>query len=564
MGRLASGPVALTVPRLSSIHTEAIADLAAQLRYSGRDALRRQIKRAEQLAETTAPDDLLAIDDIVATLTGYRDTEPTGVYVAGAALLADLSAFVEQLCAWAKLTTADTPDALSIDDVAQRWNVSRRTIERARRRGLIARRIADSTVPGSVRLVFMPSVIAAYETQHRTQLTSSDNFSRTDARTREVITRRARSMRDKHGSSLHAAAVRIAPRVGRSVAAVRSILERHDASSDTPIFDQPPRWTPASRRAVLSAWRAGIDISSIADRWGKSQATIRRVIAEERAALLTQLDWPAIPEEASNTGTAVITNAVVRTDLASPSHAPLHALLQRDTPAPVAEPAIEHARACARWMLLATAANNIARLPKSQPSSEALDRIETDLRHAHKLAVTLASAHTRLIIDTAESVLGTPIERLLPAERSAVLHLSFRTALDAAVRFNPWGRGRMAGAISPAVTKAVATWARQHLPQDNPDRAATIVPRDEMLPAWQEPPRPWQRVLTRNARAERTALALGNTHDHAAWLIDRFGLATDAPHTLAELAARRGITPQAAIRIERRALAALSQRDRQP
>src|SRR5688572_23587481 len=97
------------MPPLGRMVVTALEDLARQLRFTPREALLRDIQRAEALASQIGPDAVYEEDWIVGQVTGYRPKMDNPASVVGQALLADLSAFVERLSAAATLTPADLP-----------------------------------------------------------------------------------------------------------------------------------------------------------------------------------------------------------------------------------------------------------------------------------------------------------------------------------------------------------------------------------------------------------------------------------------------------------------------
>src|SRR5205823_1057158 len=111
--------VLISMPRLPTLRTRVLQELARQLRFESAGAARRQLARAEELAlqllEESGPagaagPDRFPEEWVVFRITGLR-TEPAGGpgdgVVARGALLSDLPALIDRLSAAAKLTERD-------------------------------------------------------------------------------------------------------------------------------------------------------------------------------------------------------------------------------------------------------------------------------------------------------------------------------------------------------------------------------------------------------------------------------------------------------------------------
>ena len=100
------------MPRLPTLRTRVLQELARQVRFQSEDAARRQLGRAEELAlqllEEKAADAPAAYPEewVVFRITGLR-TETGGDVVVREALLGDLPALIDRLSAAAKLRVED-------------------------------------------------------------------------------------------------------------------------------------------------------------------------------------------------------------------------------------------------------------------------------------------------------------------------------------------------------------------------------------------------------------------------------------------------------------------------
>lgn len=473
------------MPPLSSIRVTALRDLAEQLRFAPRDALLRDVERAEALAREVDPAGKYPPEWIVFRVTGYRpDTTPAAdVPVTGDVLLSDLSAFVERLCDATRLTRADAPAAIDADTLARSWNVSRKTLDRYRRRGLVARRvIADA---GHAALVFMPAVIEAFAGKNAGALSRAAGFSRITPPLERSIVRRAARYHTALGWSLNQAAQRLAQRLDRSHEAIRQVLKRAEqrtkARGDAPIFDERGPLSPHDRRVLWRCWLRALEPGQVALRLKCSRASALRAINLERFAHLTMLLGTALAGAPRTLPKANLNHPACSTALGQPGASSIAELFaDADSRGPTSA-ADEVARIAAIRHLHARAVHTIRQIDRLHPSAESLDAIETDLRWSSRIKAELVRAQLPLVVATLRGRLGDALARLDSATQRAAIAAALQGVFHAVDSHDPasaTGRGgRLAGVASLEIDRALVRWmkdAAAHLPADNA-RAATRI-----------------------------------------------------------------------------------------
>jgi len=173
------------MPRLSRLHVGALADLADQLRFAPKRRILAQLAAATGLAGEIDPEQTYPEDWVVFRITGFRPEIESPSLIVGAALRGGLSAFVERVSDRAELTAGDLPAFLHIDELTARWHVSRKSLERARRQGLVAARYTDPD--GTVRLAFTERAVERFEAANREHLREAAAFNRiSDAQSRHL------------------------------------------------------------------------------------------------------------------------------------------------------------------------------------------------------------------------------------------------------------------------------------------------------------------------------------------------------------------------------------------
>jgi len=561
------------VPRLSAISQPAVEHLAGQLRFAPPDALLRAVERVEELAAEIDESTEYPADWLAFRVTGYRSDRTVSAMnpMRGSALMADLSSLAERLSQGAKVSidAARSSGMVGVEELSTRWKVSRKTIDRLRRRGLIARRAIDSR--GRAALVFAPGVIERFEIKRAATLANAGEFTRIDPDTEERIVRRAVKYRRLFGWSLSTAAARLAERFGRSHETMRALLLRQGPALALP--SRPRVKRDAGREAMLALSR-GEEPREIAARSGVTARGVLRAAALARRSLLVaerkagHLDASASPMfDHRDADEVILASAPVREGLGEPGVTDLLALLHAARQRDVRPPHEESSRALAYHYLRFAASREIAAVDSQHPSATALDKIETRLRFAACLKAALMRPHLYLVMETLDGLLGAPPEEL-PLGMSSVQLVSLVLAAlgglgEGVDQFEPQRPGRMgAGRLAAPAGLALARVCTRWLKSSGLEGGARQVKRaaGRLLPGvaitdWTLSCAPWQAWLEPDPRV-RAALP-GLDASSRELLETRFGWNGAPPLTLAEIAKSMRTTVARAAVLERRSLRAV-------
>ena len=551
------------MPPLAKCKIPEIADLADQLRFASVEALVRQVEAAESLAADLNESERYPVDWLVFRITGHRPESEGGRAVfTGSAVLSDLSAFVERLCESAEFGTVDLPDgSVDADTLAERWSVSRKTIDRSRRKGLIARRVRNDR--GRASLYFSPASVSAYEHRRGDAIEKAGSFSRLDQKTEATIIRRAARYRAVFQCTLNQAAVRLADRFGRSHQGIRELLERHDArereQGGEPIFEERPDRSAHTQIVALRLSRSGAEPSEIAGeifgpRADKRRAT--RLIRQARARLLRRLVLDGPVGSAFNRRDAdevLLAPESVRTGLGGGEGAADLAgfvrVIREVTPA---SPTVEAARTVAHQYLRFRAKKMMEKLSETDPNPTRLDEIETRLRWAMLLRAELVRSELGVMGTAIERQGGRSMDRIPPHQLRPLLLAGLVSMGEAIDRFAPFHGGRLAGAVSIRLSKAITRQidnpgSAYNVARHRPATGAAMPDFTRMWPgvAWSAwlAPLPGLRDAYQHLEG-RDRLVIGR----------RTGFDGDAPETITELAKRLETTRMHAARYERAAI----------
>lgn len=176
--------------------------------------------------------------------------------------------------------------------LARRLNVSVKTISRWRQLGLRWRWVRDGGEQDQAKIVVPQSALTRFQRDHAQRVESAGQFSHLDGAARQRIIARARRLAGVGGVSPYRVAAHLARRVGRSVEALRRLLDQHDREHpDEAVF--PGRHEPLTveqKREIAHARALGVSVGVLARRYHKTPTTIRRAVYEQRAALVRQAE----------------------------------------------------------------------------------------------------------------------------------------------------------------------------------------------------------------------------------------------------------------------------------
>ena len=269
-----------------------------QARFAPRERRLEQIDRAEALLGEIVLDKPYPYEYLCYRITGFRPGAMPDLILDGEEARNDLRLFVEDLSA-----TVDQPveqaaePVLTVDQVSARYNVSTRTVNRWRSRGLVARRFLFD---GRPRIGFLESSLTRFVDGNRPQVERGTRFSTLSEVEREEIVRRARRMAQvgrRHG--LTEIARRIAKKMERATETIRTTLKAYDKDHpDRAIFR--PTSTPldeADKAKIYQLYNdgRGISLDILGRQFGRTRSTMHRRVNEMRARKLLGNKLEAMP-----------------------------------------------------------------------------------------------------------------------------------------------------------------------------------------------------------------------------------------------------------------------------
>jgi RNA polymerase primary sigma factor len=275
---------------MSGYQIDHIEGLASQMRFTPAAVRLRQIDAAERFLLSIEPGKTYSLPDVVKAITTQYRPEGNGnnELLTGAALQHDLGRLIEQVSETLNMKSAEVAEpVLLIEDVTQRFNVTSKTIQRWRRRGLAARRFLFAD--GKMRVGFLLSSVERFVSSHSETVERGANFSQMTDEERESILRRARRLAMDCKCCIREISRRIARKLRRSPLTVLHTIKKHDAEApERAIFPlAAPEMKPEVRQRVVRGARKGLGLKVLAKKVNDTRANVYRAVIEERVAKLT-------------------------------------------------------------------------------------------------------------------------------------------------------------------------------------------------------------------------------------------------------------------------------------
>jgi len=270
----------------SKYKNPAIKQLAdQQVKYAPRDVKLAQMGRAEALLSEIEQDQEYPYPEICRKITTYRSEIYPDLVINGGDVMHDVRCFIEELSESAEIDVEDVEEEVfTVQDLSKKFNISTKTVDRWRDKGLVSRRFRFN---GRMRVGFLKSSVDRYLQNNRGHVARSMNFSQLSDEDREEILRRARRLA-RYGGCPAEISRRIARHMNRSPETIRYTLKNFDRENpELAIFpNAPEKITDQQKRDIYNSFRRGIPVEKLARRYCRTKASIYRIISESRAARL--------------------------------------------------------------------------------------------------------------------------------------------------------------------------------------------------------------------------------------------------------------------------------------
>ncbi len=284
---------------MRKIKSPNLAQLLMQLRFTPEVKRRAQLEAAERLYCLVDPQKQYPYDFVCFHITGFQPkSNPEPEVIAGRDLLDDLQVFITKLSGRLALPAAEATEKVhTIEELAARFNVSTKTIDRWRKRGLLARKFLFEGA--GCRLGFLESMVERFARLNPSLVASAGTFRRLTDSERQQAIRQVRSLASKSALSRHQITRQVAAKLGIAQETLRTLLQQQEKKNpDKPVFRRPlGRIRPTDAAELYRLYQQGTGIRQLMTRFDRSRATVHRIVNQRRALALLARKIEYVPSD---------------------------------------------------------------------------------------------------------------------------------------------------------------------------------------------------------------------------------------------------------------------------
>jgi RNA polymerase primary sigma factor len=273
---------------MRQIKNRNLAQLLMQLRFTPQKQRHKQLEAAEKLFASIDRSKEYPFEFVCFRITGFHprglpELEP----VKGDELADDMRIFIAKLSGQiARQVCEQNQKVYTIEELAQTFGVSTKTIGRWRKRGLIARKFIFDD--GKKRFGFMQSAVDEFIERDPGLIANAKSFKQLTEKEKQLIIKRAKALAAKGTLSRYQVIEQIAAETGRVHETIRYTLLNYDKTHpDKPISNEPPGVIgPEAAAELYKLFKEGWKVEELMRRFGRSKSSIYRLINKRRARAL--------------------------------------------------------------------------------------------------------------------------------------------------------------------------------------------------------------------------------------------------------------------------------------
>jgi len=253
-----------------------------QVRYTPIDVRIDQMDRAERLVSELDPQKTYRYTDLCERITTFRTELYPDLVVDGKDAIHDLRRFVEELSASANIPVEMAGEKVyTVNELSKKFNVSTKTVDRWRKRGLVSRRFRFGN---RTRVGFLDSSVERFVREHSDEISRGSRFSQLSEQEREEIIRKARRLA-RYGACPSEVSRRLSRMFDRAPETIRYTLKQYDEEHpENAVF--PNATAPLSdnkKQEIYQRYRRGVSADRLARDFCRTRTSIYRIIGEVRA-----------------------------------------------------------------------------------------------------------------------------------------------------------------------------------------------------------------------------------------------------------------------------------------
>jgi len=388
-----------------------------QLRFAPQRKRQKQLASAEKLFAIIDKDQEYPFDFVCFKITGYRLKDRTAQeLIKGSDLADDLPLFIAKLSSQvASPVTQQQEKVYDIHQLAETLHVSTKTINRWRKRGLLAQKFVFDD--GAKRFGFLQSTVNSFIKANPELTAKAGTFTRLSKKQKQQIIRQAHALSAKSTLSRHQIIEKIVAKTAKAHETIRYTLLNYEKShQDIRIFKESPSAVdPGRATEIYRLLKQGSATKELMEQFNRSRSSVYRIIDRGRAkALLTKkIEFINSPEFRSKDSVHKILEK------------PLEAVLPKDRQPAAPLNRETETELFRRYNYLKYLSSlKIAALVPGRPSGKTLTEIENYLAQAETIKKIIIEANLSLVTSIAKkhSISGANLPDLISEGNLSLMH----------------------------------------------------------------------------------------------------------------------------------------------
>ncbi|MBN1391990.1 MAG: sigma-70 family RNA polymerase sigma factor [Sedimentisphaerales bacterium] len=275
-----------------------LAQLLMQQKFTSPGKRHEFLKNTEQLLDIIEPDKQYPFDFICFKITGYHPKGLPQEVIKGGDLADDLAIFLWKLSGQVEDPADEQPEKLyTIEQLAKKMNVSTKTVNRWRRRGLLARKYTFDD--GAKRLAISQSGIDKFIAENQDLADKAAVFSRLSDGLKDSVVEQIKKLAARGDISRQQAISQIAKNSGRGRETIRIIIEQYEQSDRRKkLFKTYLKPLDSAAAAeIYKLHRQNVGPDELAKKFKRSKSDIYRIIRRKKAKEMLALKIEYIPSD---------------------------------------------------------------------------------------------------------------------------------------------------------------------------------------------------------------------------------------------------------------------------
>jgi RNA polymerase primary sigma factor len=273
---------------MRKIQSEHLAELLGQLRFTPLKKRQKEVDAAEELLSIIDKEKEYPFEFVCFKITGYHPkTEVGKELLKGEVLADDLRIFISKLSGEVGSHVREqTEKVYTLEELAAKLNVSTKTINRWRKRGLVARKFIYDDY--KKRLGFLESSVEKFLGNNPELISKAKDFKRLSNKEQELIIKKASELGTEKGKSRHQVIETIAEHLVRSHETIRyTIISYEKEHLNKKLFEKSAGVVgPTQAREIYKLYQQGVSIPELMKRFERTKSSIYRIIQTRRAKAL--------------------------------------------------------------------------------------------------------------------------------------------------------------------------------------------------------------------------------------------------------------------------------------